>query len=85
VYRVERTTKQRYWRLFWLLYALLVVVGVGYFSLLLGVFATDAPGVSEAGGFLFGMLLFAMGLFILLWVPYRFSAWLLERRRRRVQ
>jgi len=53
---------------FWFLYCVVIVSMVSYFSVLLGTFATGAPGVSSVGGMIVGGLVFAMGigLFILL-------------------
>jgi len=65
--------------LLWILYTLAVVCIVGYFAVLLGIFATDAPSTTMMGGVVVGTLIFVLGMVVLIWLPYKVYRFIREK------
>ncbi|GEM_PF-5748645 len=56
----------------WRLYQIGVALGVGWFALILSIFATDSPNSSIWAAALFGVSIFVIGWMLLVMLP----AWL---------
>ncbi len=56
-------------RFLWLLYQAGVVLSVGWFALLMAVFATDSPQSSVWMAGLFGLVIFSVGYGVLVVLP----------------
>ena len=60
----------------WWLYCTFVIGAVGYFSVLLGTFATDAPSTTLLGGIIVGSLIFIAGMVLFIGVPIMSWKWI---------
>ena len=58
-------------KIVWVLYCAGVFCILGYFSLLLGTFATDAPSSTVLGGIVVGSMIFLVGVTLFIWIPFK--------------
>ncbi|QOR61210.1 hypothetical protein ACM66Z_07050 [Sulfurovum sp. ST-21] len=63
-------------KILWWLYCILAIGIVGYFSALLGVFATDAPGTPPEGAIVIGSLIFVAGMVLFIGIPFVLWKWI---------
>jgi len=70
-------------KVLWFAYVVTVVCFVGYFAVLLGIFATDAPGTTIFSAYLVGGAVFAVGMTIWVVLPLMLYRYLKKRAERK--
>jgi len=63
-------------KIVWWLYCAFAIGVVGYFSFLLGTFATDAPSTTLLGGMIVGSLIFVAGMVLFIGLPFMLWKWI---------
>ena len=67
-------------KIVWWLYCAFVIGVVGYFSVLLGIFATDAPGTPPEGAIVIGSFIFVAGMVLFIGLPFMLWKWIKRKK-----